>query len=99
MDIYGIVYIATNILNGMSNIGQTKNRLIKRKHGHKNSKDNTPFHDAIRYYGFDNFRWEILKICYDKTELSTEEKNISKNIVHFNHMDIMSTENIMVIMK
>lgn len=55
----GIIYKYTNIINGKSYIGQTideKSRIKK----HKNSKDNLPFHCAIRKYGWENFKYEVL---------------------------------------
>ena len=58
----GVIYKATCMISGKSYIGQTNN-FEKRKAQHLRSKDNYPFHCAIRKYGEDNFIWEILEEC------------------------------------
>lgn len=55
----GIIYKYTNKINGHIYIGQTT-RPAQRKSQHKNSKANDYFHRAIRKYGFDNFKYEVL---------------------------------------
>lgn len=64
MTIYSI-YKATNIVNGKSYIGFTKD-FSRRKAQHIGGSRNPQlyFHYAIRKYGIDNFRWEI--ICQSK---------------------------------
>ena len=57
----GIIYIYTNILNNKVYIGQTTQEEKARQSQHKTSKDNLPFHCAIRKYGWDNFHYETLK--------------------------------------
>jgi len=63
----GIIYIATNTINNKVYIGQTIQGLQKRKSQHiKNAVskcDNMYFHKAIRKYGKDNFKWEVLVDC------------------------------------
>ena len=54
----GIIYKYTGP-TGKCYIGQTT-RPASRKSEHKNAKDNTYFHKAIRKYGFDNFKYEVL---------------------------------------
>ena len=72
----GIIYKATNKINGKSYIGQTSRTLEKRKKGHlKGSQlQNTKsyFHKAIKKYGIDNFVWEILLETFE--DLDTKEK-------------------------
>ena len=55
--VYGIIYKATNILDGKCYIGQTVKILEKRKREHinsalgKNNKNLMVFHKAIKKYG------------------------------------------------
>jgi group I intron endonuclease len=60
----GIVYKATNKINGKAYIGQTCRSLTRRRNEHKRAalddKYKSPFHEAMRKYGVDNFEWEIL---------------------------------------
>jgi len=60
----GIIYCAT-FTNGRVYVGQTIQTLNARKAQHKwyaeNFKDNFIFHRAIRKYGFDNIKWEVLE--------------------------------------
>lgn len=60
----GIIYKATNVINGKIYIGQTKQCLQKRKTGHiylaNNKKVDTYFYRAIRKYGSSKFKWEIV---------------------------------------
>ena len=77
----GIVYCYTNKINGKKYIGQTINPE-SRKSSHKSSAYNekapdfsTPFHRAIRKYGWENFEYEVLaKDISDKKILSYLEK-------------------------
>lgn len=62
-----IIYKAINILNNKCYIGQTYKTLHKRKTQHYQASSNInhknynyKFPQAIRKYGIDNFRWEIL---------------------------------------
>lgn len=66
----GIIYKATNLINGKSYIGQTIRSLNTRRgdhlrlsHNPKQVQYNHLFHRAIRKYGIDNFRWEQLERC------------------------------------
>lgn len=61
MDKMGIIYKATNKINGKCYIGQTKFTLEKRKLEHENSSYNCYFHKALKKYGLDNFSWEIIE--------------------------------------
>lgn len=60
-----IIYKATNIVNGKCYIGQTTKTLNERQIEHlRKSKvlyNINYFYKAIRKYGFENFKWEILK--------------------------------------
>lgn len=74
---YGIIYKVTNIINGKMYIGQTKTGLKARKRNHKHNcvhkKYNSILHSAIRKYGWDNFRWEIIDSCYSFEQLNKLE--------------------------
>jgi group I intron endonuclease len=68
---YGIIYKATNKINGKSYIGQTTKPLEKRKLQHL--KKGSYFHNALKKYSFDNFTWKILENCHSKNELNEME--------------------------
>lgn len=72
------IYKITNNINGKSYIGQSVN-IHKRFNAHKsaafNSNNrlyNAPLYCAIRKYGIENFKFEILEEC-DEAELNDKE--------------------------
>lgn len=72
-----IIYKATNQINGKVYIGQTIRTMQSRKNRHildayKNN-DNY-FHRAIKKYGVDNFKWEVICICPNINSLNEQEK-------------------------
>lgn len=81
-----ILYCFTNKINGKKYIGITsqkmKNRIkqhIREAYQYKNYKTyNTPFKRAIRKYGIDNFKKEILKDNLTKDEAIELEKEYIK---------------------
>lgn len=74
MKAVGIVYKCTNIINGKSYIGKTTKGLSRRKTEHFCfNNPSTYFQHAIKKYGEDSFRWDILKECFSKIELSESE--------------------------
>lgn len=83
----GIIYKATNKINGAQYVGRTIQTFKQRKDGHKSySKKlryNDNFHSAIRKYGWDNFEWEILKECNDILILKLMETFMI--MVHHSH--------------
>jgi group I intron endonuclease len=73
----GIIYKATNKINGKEYIGQSKvNDLRYRIKTHKwRSKEiiNTHFYNSIKKHGWDNFEWEVIEKVSNE-ELSNKEK-------------------------
>jgi group I intron endonuclease len=58
----GIIYKATNKINGKCYIGKSKHPIENRKYNHfwcsKKLNENNYFHNAIKKYGDNNFIWE-----------------------------------------
>ncbi len=82
-----VIYRATNIITGQCYIGQSVN-FPDRKRVHirraLKNEDNWVFHRAIRKYGADNFKWEIIYECKDKLILNVMET--MKIIVNHSHI-------------
>lgn len=73
---YGIVYKATNKVNGKVYVGLTTERLTERIKRHvKLSKSENCFYfqNAIRKYGIDGFDFEIIAECLTRDELKEKE--------------------------
>lgn len=71
-----IIYMATNRANGKIYIGQTVKTLQQRQIQHiYDAKNGSPlyFARALRKYGFNNFRWEVLCCCFDIDGLNEME--------------------------
>ncbi|WP_188130770.1 NUMOD3 domain-containing DNA-binding protein [Paraburkholderia panacisoli] len=68
IEVFGIVYKATNLINGKIYIGQTAQTLSKRRKAHENlaGKSTAYFHRALAKYGFENFHWEMVEACQSK---------------------------------
>lgn len=69
---FGVVYLIVNKVNGKMYVGQTTRTLEKRFNEH--SKDHFAIGNAIRKYGAENFRCEVLKLCASKAEMDAWEK-------------------------
>lgn len=87
--VYGIVYKVTNAINGKCYIGQTIKTLKKRINEHKqNIKLNrypiVILYKAIKKYGWDNFKWEVIKECDSREILNIMETFMI--IVYKTHM-------------
>ncbi|QIW89883.1 homing endonuclease [Bacillus phage Izhevsk] len=71
-----IIYKVTNLTNNKIYIGKTKN-LSYRKYTHKcqalTRDSNTYFHKAIRKYGWENFKWEVIDETETDEELNEKE--------------------------
>ena len=76
----GIIYKATNTINGKSYIGQTTRSFNRRKTEHLsqakgNHRSCAYFHSALLKYGADNFAWEILYQSNDMDKLNIKEQS------------------------
>jgi len=76
---HGIIYKATNTLNGKVYIGQTTQPLNERKRHHKymslKGDRRTPFQIALLDEGFDNFTWKQRDTFNNAEELTAKEKH------------------------
>ena len=80
---YGIIYRATNLVNGKVYIGQTIQSLDQRKkehirvvNRHKRTgaiKGMFAFQKALLKYGFNNFKWEIIDHASSHEDIDTKE--------------------------
>lgn len=72
-----IIYLATNIVNDKVYVGLTSLPLGKRKTQHfsdaKYHSYNSAFHKAIRKYGKENFKWEVIDKSETMEELNEKE--------------------------
>jgi group I intron endonuclease len=73
-----IIYKVINLINNKIYIGQTIQTLRERKRRHIScafvSNSNVYFHKALRKYGKENFKWEIIDIAETHEELNEKEK-------------------------
>jgi group I intron endonuclease len=70
----GVVYLATNMINGDCYVGRTVNSLEYRKRKHEQpsslkSENTYHFHAAIQKYGKENFLWEVLEEVEDDNKI------------------------------
>lgn len=70
----GIIYLIT-FPNNKYYVGQTYRGLEIRKKGHKQAmkKSNCPVYRAMRKYGWDNLKWEIIDTATSVSELDKKE--------------------------
>jgi group I intron endonuclease len=81
-----IIYKITNTVNGKIYVGKTVKTLPERKglhkflHLHKEHKDgDSPLYRAMRKYGWNNFKWEIIDQClFDESARELEKYYIKK---------------------
>ena len=75
--VYGIVYKATNKINGKMYIGQTVGSLDARISRHISDalleRYDMYFHNAVRKHGKENFDWKIIAECNSLEELNKAE--------------------------
>jgi group I intron endonuclease len=83
----GVIYKATNKVNGKVYIGQTVCDFHKRKLKHfSKSNEEKPtmyFHRALKKYGKDSFKWEVIENCDSKKELDDMEFHYIKQYDSF----------------
>lgn len=91
-----VIYIATNLVNSKIYIGQTihyKRRIREHKcYAKTGSKEKSPFHDAIKKYGFENFKFEILEECTpdlldEREKYWIEHKHSNNKTIGYNITD------------
>lgn len=76
------IYKITNLINGKNYIGQSisiERRFREHKRRWKEKTSNTPFYQAIRKYGIENFSFEIVEEC-PKENLDSRESYWIKHL-------------------
>lgn len=68
---YGVIYLITNIINGMKYVGQTRRPLKVRISEHKRGSQCVD--KAIQKYGWGNFKIEVPEECDSQEKLDTRE--------------------------
>ena len=71
MDVYGVIYCITCLLNGMKYVGQTTRSVERRFKEHARAKNHLG--NAIRKYGRENFTIKILEKCETPDQLNERE--------------------------
>ena len=71
MEVYGVIYIITCLLNGMKYVGQTTRSVEKRFKEHAGSKTHLGY--AIQKYGQENFTIEVIEMCATSEQLDERE--------------------------
>jgi len=76
LELCGIIYSATNIINNKKYIGQSTFSLEKRKKEHLNHlyQQKYTFQKAMKKYGVENFNWETIDHAHSQEELNNKEK-------------------------
>lgn len=71
-----VIYKAINRINGKIYIGQTIRTLKRRiiEHSKANPNCNIHFHNALKKYSIENFRWQVICICPDINSLNEQEQ-------------------------
>uniref|UniRef100_A0A6C0IRK5 GIY-YIG domain-containing protein n=1 Tax=viral metagenome TaxID=1070528 RepID=A0A6C0IRK5_9ZZZZ len=93
----GYVYLITNKVNGMKYVGQSIQADIQSRWKSHRSKKRTVgkiLYNAYQKYGFDNFDYKIICICFDEDTNKYEEEYIKKyNTVHPNGYNLLAGGN------
>lgn len=78
MNIYGVIYLATNRLTGEQYVGQTKQRPEVRFRAHEAASrtPKTVFHRAIATTGYKNFTFLVLYVAFTMEALNDAEKTV-----------------------
>ena len=72
-EVYGVVYLIWNKINGKRYVGQTVQPLKERMRKHRYG--NLYIDKAIDKYGLENFRYGVIKTCATKAKLDEAEKH------------------------
>lgn len=85
-----IIYKATNLINDKIYIGLTTKSLEHRVSVHKkdSKRINTYFYQAIRKYGFENFKWEVVDTATTMEELEEKERHYIKLYGSFDNKEV-----------
>ena len=59
----GIIYLITNLINGKKYVGQTRQKLRDRMYQHRRNKKTSGIDGAIKKYGLENFKVEVIEEC------------------------------------
>ena len=78
MEVFGVVYLIINLVNGKKYVGQTIKTVEKRFKAH--ARQNTMIGRAIRKHGKENFRFGVIKSCASKSEMDYWEKFFIKTL-------------------
>jgi group I intron endonuclease len=70
----GVVYKITNLINGKTYIGQTIQAPVMRYRRHCQPSCKTAVGNAIKLYGKENFKFEVLASAFDYSSLNDLEK-------------------------
>lgn len=71
--VYGWIYLITNLFNGKQYVGQTTIGIEKRFKEHCNKYKKTIITKAIKKYGKENFTIKVLGIAYNQEQLNFSE--------------------------
>lgn len=88
MMIEGIIYRATNTINGEVYIGATTQNLSERKKDHINKINKEyghKFHKALGEYGYENFVWDEIDTATNLNELALKESEYIEKYDSFNN--------------
>lgn len=85
-----IVYMSTNLTNNKMYIGLTTTTLEQRIASHKtdSKRKDTYFYRAIRKYGFESFRWDVLDTAKSVEELEEKEIMYIEKYGTFNNKEV-----------
>lgn len=86
--ITGLIYCYTNKINGKKYIGQTIHEK-RRMATHKSAKSkSSQFHSAIKKYGWDNFKYEVL---YKRDFINSDDASFSLDLMEIYYISLFNT--------
>ena len=70
IEVYGVIYMVTNKINGKIYIGQTTNWITRLKaYGKLHCKNQPKLYNSLKKYGIDSFSFEVIDTAVDKTQM------------------------------